>query len=114
MLWVLEVGAGSIGGFTAVGPERDQLEGYSAEIYAIYLLQEFQGQGFGQALFSVAAKTLLNLGHQTMGLWVLEANPSRGFYEHLGGAVVGRKMIEIGDMEYAEIAYGWEDLTELS
>ena len=112
-LWVVDVDAGSIGGFAAVGPERGQLEGYSGELYAIYLLQQYQGRGFGRALFSAAVVALINVGYQTMGLWVLEENRSRGFYEHLGGAIVGRQMIQIGEMDYTEIAYGWQDLTEL-
>lgn len=112
-LWVAEEEGGAIAGFAAAGPERGKLDGYSGELYAIYLLERFQGRGLGQRLFSAAVRSLINLGHHSMGLWVLEDNPNRGFYEHLGGAVVGRELIEIGEMKYTEIAYGWQDLKEL-
>ena len=46
-------------------------------------------------------------------LWVLRDNPSRGFYEALGGRVVGEKMQEIGGVAVVEVAYGWDDVERL-
>ena len=46
-----------------------------------------------------------------MLLWVLAENPSRGFYEALGGAEVRQQTITIGGRELVEIAYGWRDIT---
>jgi hypothetical protein len=46
-------------------------------------------------------------------LWVLKANRARLFYEALGGAESGEKVERLGRHEFAEIAYGWHDLTAL-
>ncbi len=44
-----------------------------------------------------------------MLLWVLEDNPSRAFYERLGGCVAGRKRDSVGNTAVMLIAYGWRD-----
>ena len=44
-----------------------------------------------------------------MLLWVLENNPSRTFYERLGGIVVGQKPDTVGDTAVTLVAYGWHD-----
>ena len=49
-----------------------------------------------------------------MLLWVLAENPSRGFYEALGGAEVRQETITIGGTELVEIAYGWSDISPLA
>jgi ribosomal protein S18 acetylase RimI-like enzyme len=110
ILYVLDRVGEGIKGFVAVGPERDQVKGYDGELYAIYLLKEVQGQGHGRRLFERGIEALRQKGFQSMVLWVLKDNPSRGFYEHLGGVVVGEKPIEIGEREYVELAFGWPQL----
>ena len=110
ILCVLDRLGEGIKGFVAVGPEREQIQWYDGEVYAIYLLKEVQGQGYGRRLFERGAEALRQKGLQSMALWVLKDNPSRGFYEHLGGAVVGEQLIEIGERGYIELAYGWPNL----
>ncbi|MEX2162365.1 MAG: GNAT family N-acetyltransferase [Anaerolineales bacterium] len=83
-------------GFVDCGPERGGWKEYSGEIYAIYLLEKYQGKGIGRRLFNQAVKELKRRNHQSMLLWVLVDNPSRGFYEHVGGKEIGQKEIEIG------------------
>lgn len=100
-------------GFCSDGPERGSLPAYDGELYGIYLLQAYQGRGLGRALFLTAARHLHGSGFQSMMLWVLDTNPSRGFYEHMGGELAGEQLIEIGGLTYREVAYGWEDLAAL-
>jgi hypothetical protein len=45
---------------------------------------------------------------------VLAANPARGFYERFGGQRVGDRTIDPGDVEVAEVAYGWPDINTLA
>jgi hypothetical protein len=46
-----------------------------------------------------------------MLVWVLADNPSRGFYEQMGGRYVMEKEIVIGgDKPLQEVAYGWPDI----
>lgn len=109
-LYVMQETSGAIVGFVAVGPERGELEDYDGELYAIYLLQRYHGMGYGRRLFEEGASALGEHGFRSMVLWVLEANPSRGFYEHLGGSTVAQKILPIGGVQYPAVAYGWDDV----
>jgi L-amino acid N-acyltransferase YncA len=101
-------------GFLAGGPIRKPIEEYDGELYAIYLLQNQQRQGAGQALLRQLAQTLQEKGHRAMLAWVLEANPAAGFYQRLGALPVTRQTIEIGGATLLEIALGWPSLEILS
>ena len=47
-------------------------------------------------------------------LWVLDRNPSRLFYERLGGQLIGEQTIELGqDVTSVEVAYGWPNIKSL-
>ena len=103
--------AGQVCGFVCGGPERGNGPDHDSEVYAIYLLQSAQGQGFGRRLLQVAAGELLERGCLAMLLWVLKDNqPARRFYEAVGGEVVREKAIEIGGQNLVEVAYRWRDL----
>lgn len=101
---------GQIAGFSNYGFPQEKNEEFDGELYAIYLLKSAQGRGIGKMLFVEAARGLLELGSSSMLVWVLKDNPTRGFYEHLGGVYVREKPIEIGGAGLAEVAYGWRQL----
>ncbi|WP_257985881.1 hypothetical protein [Bacillus sp. M6-12] len=42
---------------------------------------------------------------RNMIVWVLKDNPSRYFYENLGGQQIGQETVEIGGEYFEEIAY---------
>lgn len=43
-------------------------------------------------------------------IWVAAKNhPARGFYEALGGQLLGEKQEEFFDAPIDEVAYGWKD-----
>ena len=111
---VAEEEDGEIVGFAAGGPERDGTHGFAGELYAIYLLQGRQGRGIGQMLFDAVVAGLMARGTRDMMLWVVEENPSRGFYDRMGGQVFARKLDTIGGAALFEVAYGWSDLSALS
>ncbi len=100
-------------GFISGGPERSGHPLYKSELYAIYLLASYQGQGIGRRLTGALAERLLTRGFITLLLWVLQGNPAVRFYEALGGIRVGEKLIEIGDTTLTEWAYGYDDLRRL-
>src|SRR5205809_105170 len=52
-------------------------------------------------------------GLSSMLVWVLEQNPSRHFYEALGGQYMRSKPIEVGGAQLVEAAYGWGDMRVL-
>lgn len=61
----------------------------------------------------VTAERLAHTGMHSLLVWVLAANPARGFYEALGGQHVHTQAIDIGGLLYEEVAYGWTDLSGL-
>jgi L-amino acid N-acyltransferase YncA len=101
---------GQIVGFINGGPIREPLENHDAELYAIYLLAEAQGNGIGTALLIELAKRLQEAGFQSMIVWVLAANNSLRFYEKTGAVRVTAKEIEIGGALLPVVAYAWSRL----
>ncbi len=99
-------------GFATGGKIRQPTADYDAELYAIYLLRERQGQGSGRALFHSLAGALLAKGFTSMTVWVLEQNPAVGFYRRMGGLQVGQQKIEIGGVQLDEVAFGWPSLKD--
>ena len=101
-------------GFINGGALREPIEGFDAEVYAIYLLPSCQRRGTGKLLIQRLAETLRINGFSQVVVWVLIENPSCGFYEHLGGSRIAQKPIRIGDAELLEVAYGWQDIRTLA
>lgn len=116
-VYVTDDGHGQVVGFVSGGPERSGDTLYTGELYAIYLLVPYQGQGMGRQLVNALVTRLIQEGMTTLLLWVLAANPAQKFYERLGGQLVYEKTVTIAGMPLMEIAYGWRDahtITELS
>ena len=106
--------AGQIVGFANYGREREGDGQFRGELFAIYVLKGFQGQGLGRGLIQNAAHGLLALDLLSMLVWVLSDNPYQKFYERLGGTYVREKSIQIGDVSLLEKAYGWADIHPLA
>jgi ribosomal protein S18 acetylase RimI-like enzyme len=100
---------GEIVGFAAAGPEREGDEEYQGEIYALYVLPEYQRQGIGKRLVGMCAQKLAENAIDTLLIWVLEANPAKQFYERLGGRPVRACEIEIGGLSLPAVGYGFRD-----
>jgi len=101
---------GSVVGFASGGKERTGKLGCDGELYAIYLQQEAQRKGLGASLVRQFVRELDTRGFDSMAVWVLALNPSRRFYESLGGKVIGQQHIERGGQPFIEVAYGWQSL----
>jgi len=87
---------------------------YTGELYAIYLLDAYHGQGLGRRLFRAVADWLTRGGTASLLVWVAAPNPARHFYETLGGTRVRTKEDVIGGAIIEEIAYGWTDIDVLT
>ncbi len=111
-IFVAEDEAGRVFGFADGGPNRDAetAERYPGELLAIYLLPEGQRHGAGSLLFRAVAGALAANGTPSMLVWVLANNPSRAFYERMGGHFVREASITIGGAPLVEVAYGWDEL----
>jgi GNAT superfamily N-acetyltransferase len=102
---------GQIVGFVHGGANRDPVEDFDAEIYALYVLPAVQGKGAGKALFHALAKQLAADGFRRLVVWTLVGNPARKFYEKVGGVVVvPERPYPIGGVNYSAVALGWRSL----
>ncbi len=104
---------GSVVGFISGGKETTGQLGCDGELYAIYLRQEAQRKGLGASLVRQLVHELDARGFGSMAVWVLALNPSKRFYEYLGGKVIGQQQIERGEQLFTEVAYGWQSLKVL-
>ena len=107
-------GNGKIVGFANYGREREGDLDHQGELYAIYVLKEFQGQGIGRALVQETASGLLGLNIKSMLVWVLSNNPYQKFYERLEGLYLREKSIQFGESVLMEKAYGWKNIRLLA
>jgi GNAT superfamily N-acetyltransferase len=110
---VAETEDGRIIGFATGGPNRELDTGYNGELYAIYILEEYQSRGIGRSLVLRVADWLRHRKYSSMIVWVLEKNPAKLFYESLGGRFVCKKKMEIGGALLDEISYGWPSIENL-
>jgi GNAT superfamily N-acetyltransferase len=83
---------GSVLGFVAAGPSREQDSSPApGEIYALYVQPERWSAGVGQALMASAVAHLAEAGAGEALLWVLASNMrARRFYELAGWRPDGR------------------------
>lgn len=91
-------------------PQQADESEYSGELYAIYLLKEYQELGLGRMLVQKLAESMRHAGMDTMFLWVVKDNPACYFYESLGGQLIRVQPITIGGVALEEVAYGWKDI----
>lgn len=117
LLYVAETSEGEIVGFACAYPlPADDAEetGYAAELSSLHIRRAYHRHGLGRRLFAAVVERLRAQGVPSLWLWVLAANPARGFYERFGGQLVGERTIDPGDVEVIEVAYGWPDIAGLA
>jgi GNAT superfamily N-acetyltransferase len=111
-LHVAETDEGRIVGFVDGGKERSHPEKGIGEIYAIYLLKEFQMQGIGRKLFEAARQSLIEAGMKSMVVWVLDNSPNKRFYLSTGGKLqTGVKTLNVAGNPIVLVHYLWEKLS---
>jgi GNAT superfamily N-acetyltransferase len=98
---------GSIVGFSSLGKSRGKIPGYSAEIYAIYVLKELHGQGIGMRLMEDSFQWVREHGMNSVALWVLDQNPTIEFYHGMGFQTLGQsEEIDFSGEKHKHIAMG--------
>lgn len=93
-------------GFLTSGPSRIQDLDYRYELYALYLLPDFQRQGIGTALLDKAAELFPPLT-ESVCVEVLSANPNIRFYQKLGAKARLIKRLKLGGVDYETTILGW-------
>lgn len=91
--FVLEIG-NKVVGFINVGPSEEKEYDKCGEIYAIYIMNDYKGKGYGKKLFEAGKNELKSMGFDKMIIGCLKENPSNSFYMHLGGIYIKDRMFE--------------------
>lgn len=98
-------GAGAIG-FGSAGPAR-RSGATVGEVYTLYVLPDWQGQGAGRELLQAMFSNMRGAGFEEVLIWVVAANPSRFFYEAMGGQRTVERIEKMWGVELPEIGYRW-------
>ncbi|OJD72417.1 GNAT family N-acetyltransferase [Bacillus sp. NH11B] len=109
--FVAETLNGTIIGFIDGGVERSGTYNCDGELYAIYLLQQYQGLKIGQKLFQALLSECIKNDMQSLLVWVVTNNSCKTFYEKFNPEKIDKKFLERVQVE--ETAYCWRDLNIL-
>ena len=99
---------GIIVGFVTMGRRRAGLA--DGEIETLYVQDDWRDQGAGRLLMQGAAQRLARAGCRSVFLWVLRDNPSRWFYQHIGGRVAATGTTSVAGQAVAKTAYVWDPI----
>ena len=94
----------------SAGGNRDQQSDFKGEVYTLYVHPDFQNMGVGERLMAHLFLELSKSGINSALIWVLALNPSRFFYERMGGKRVGDREEKLWGTTLQELGYGWLDL----
>ena len=110
-LFVAEADARIIG-FVSTG--RPRTPGLAdGEVETLYVQDDHRDQGLGRQLLKTAATHLAHQGCASLFLWVLRDNPSKWFYERLGGRPASRSIATVGGQPFDQVAYVWDPIAPL-
>ncbi len=101
----------SVAGFATAGRARARLA--DGEIETLYVLDDWRDRGLGRRLLTTAGAWLQSRGANSAFLWVLRDNPSRWFYERLGGRPAQTALTSVAGRPVPQIAYVWDPIDRL-
>jgi GNAT superfamily N-acetyltransferase len=110
-------GSGSrIVGFATVGRARGEFAGQrlaEGEVETLYVLDDWRDRGVGRKLMRAAAAYLAEIGCKSCFVWVLRDNPSRWFYQRLGGKPTAEAVIQFAGQQVPQTAFVWDPIEKL-
>jgi len=109
--------AARIIGFTTAGrARRSEISGQllgEGEVETLYVLDDWRERGVGRRLLRAAAGHLAEAGCKSAYLWVLRDNPSRWFYERLGGRSAAEAVVQVAGQGVVQTAFVWDPIERL-
>jgi ribosomal protein S18 acetylase RimI-like enzyme len=112
-IWVAEESKAGLLGFGHCGAQRHHSLPFEGEVYTLYVQPDSQGSGLGRRLLFALFRRLVAAGRRSALIWVVRANPSRFFYERMGGKLVFERKTPISGGMVDTLGYGWSDLPAL-
>ena len=83
------------------------------EIETLYVLDDWRDRGVGRRLLRASAAFLADSGCRSAYLWVLRDNPSRWFYQRLGGVPAAEAEISFAGQKVIQTAFNWDPIERL-
>lgn len=99
--------------FSAAGRNSAPEFNCDAELYSLYLLKEYHGQGLGKRLFAFEIDKLKEAGYKSLFVYVLADNPSVAFYRSFNPDLERMLETPIGGQQYDELCLAWSDIHTL-
>ncbi len=109
---LVAVTGGRVIGFATMGLSGGVALGQS-EIETLYVGDDWRDQGVGRRLMTRAGAELARQGAASTFLWVLSDNPSRWFYQRLGGRRTAVGHTHIAGTSIPKTAYVWDPISLL-
>ncbi len=104
--------ASSVVGFASGG--RARRDGIAdGEVETLYLLDDWRECGAGRRLMRATGAHLRAVGCRSVMLWVLRQNPTRWFYQHLGGREAARETVRVAGESVEQVAFAWDPIESL-
>lgn len=100
---------GRVVGFATMSLRRDSTLGQS-EIETLYVGDDWRDQGAGRHLMQRAGDALASQGAASAFLWVLSDNPSRWFYQRLGGRRAAEGQTRVAGKSIPKTAFVWDPI----
>ena len=92
---------------------KDRSGAFDCEIVAIYVLPEYQKQGYGKLLFKHIIEEHKKHSYKSMIIWTFEKNKDQRFYEKLGGIIQKTSNHIINGKAIPIVGYVWEDISKI-
>ncbi len=83
------------------------------EVETLYVLDDWRDRGVGRKLMRAAAAHLAENGCRSCFVWVLRENPSRWFYQRLGGKPGAEATIQFAGAKLPQTAFIWDPIERL-
>lgn len=102
-------------GFATADSNRHKELPFAGEIFAIYVLKDYQRTGLGKKLVKALVEMFISREQTSMVIGALKENhQARRFYEDIGGEIVGETTFAVNGINYPEVLYGWRNLEALA
>ena len=83
------------------------------EVQTLYVLDDWREHGLGRRLLAAGAAHLKAAGCRSAFLWVLRDNPSRWFYQRLGGRPAAESDTRVAGVAIPQVAFVWDPIDPL-
>jgi GNAT superfamily N-acetyltransferase len=104
--------AGVVVGFASGG--RARRPGIAdGEVETLYLLDDYRERGVGRRLMRAMGAHLAAIGCHSALVWVLDANPTRWFYQHLHGRPAAQETTRFAGVDTPQVAFVWDPIEAL-